>query len=73
MTIRITEYSYTTTNNAEFFELTNTGTTPIDLTGWSFDDNTRTTGSFSLTALGILNAGASAIVTETAEATFRTA
>ncbi|WP_310483721.1 SdiA-regulated domain-containing protein [Chamaesiphon sp. VAR_48_metabat_403] len=72
MTIRITEYSYTAANG-EFFELTNTGTTPIDLTGWSFDDNTRTTGSFSLTGLGILNAGASAIVTETAEATFRTA
>ncbi|WP_373544700.1 SdiA-regulated domain-containing protein [Chamaesiphon sp.] len=72
MAIRITEYSYTAANG-EFFELTNTGTTPIDLTGWSFDDNTRTAGSFSLTGLGILNAGVSAIVAEAAEATFRTA
>lgn len=72
MTIRITEYSYAAANG-EFFELTNTGTTPIDLTGWSFDDNTRTAGSFSLTGLGILNAGVSTIVAEAAEATFRTA
>jgi len=73
MTIRITEYSYTAING-EFFELTNTGTTPIDPTGWSFDDNTRTTGSFSLTGLGVLTAGESAIVTETANVdTFRTA
>jgi predicted extracellular nuclease len=71
MAIRITEYSYTTTTNAEFFELTNTGTTPIDLTGWSFDDNSRTTGTFSLSALGRIEAGESVIVTETTEAAFR--
>jgi uncharacterized repeat protein (TIGR01451 family) len=73
MTIAITEYSYTAANT-EFFELTNTGSTPIDLTGWSFDDNTRTSGSFSLSALGVVNAGESVIVTEAADVNvFRTA
>ncbi len=73
MTIAITEYSYTAANT-EFFELTNTGSTPVDLTGWSFDDNTRISGSFSLSALGVVNAGESVIVTEAVDVNiFRTA
>jgi uncharacterized protein YjiK len=66
MAIAITEYSYTSANG-EFFELTNTGTTAVDLTGWSFDDNTRTIGSFSLSTLGIVKAGESVIITETVD------
>ena len=32
----------------EFIELMNIGNTPIDMTGWSFDDSSRTAGSFSI-------------------------
>jgi len=70
--IQITEYMYQGANG-EFVELTNVGTQPIDLTGWSFDDNSRTSGSFSLSAFGVVNPGESVIVTETVAAVFRTA
>ena len=75
--IRITEYMYQGTNGgadaiAEFFEITNLSAAPVDLTGWSIDDNSRTAGSQSISALGILAVGESAVITEMAEATFRT-
>jgi uncharacterized protein YjiK len=72
MAIQITEYSYSSANG-EFVEFTNTGTTAVDMTGWSFDDNTPSAVPFSLSAFGVVKAGESVIVTETAEATFRTA
>lgn len=70
--MRITEYMYSGADG-EFVELTNVGDATIDLTGWSFDDNSNTPGSFSLSAFGVVAPGESAIVTESAEATFRAA
>ncbi len=70
--IRITEYMYSGTNG-EFVEFTNVSSTPVDMTGWSFDDNTRTAGSQNLSAFGIVQAGESVILTETPADSFRLA
>lgn len=67
-TMRITEYQY---NGSEFVEFTNVGATPVDMTGWSFDDNSRAPGSFSLTAFGIVEPGESVIVSEATATSFR--
>lgn len=66
--IRITEWQY---NGTEFVELTNLGTTPISLNGWSFDDDSRLPGTFSLSGLGTLNPGQSGIMAELTDAAFR--
>ncbi len=70
--IVITEYIYSGVSG-EFIEFTNTGSTAIDMTGWSFDDSTRLPGSFSLSAFGTVGAGESVILCEPDEALFRTA
>ncbi|MGM3306877.1 choice-of-anchor I family protein [Anabaena sp. WFMT] len=70
--IQITEYMYSG-NNGEFIEFTNLGTNAVDLTGWSFDDDSRTPGTVSLSAFGTVQPGESFILTETAEAAFRAA
>ena len=69
--MRITEFMYDGVDG-EFVEFTNVGSTPIDMTGWSFDDDSHTAGSFSLTAFGTVAAGESVILTEPSAATFRT-
>lgn len=66
--IRITEWQY---NGTEFVELTNLGTTPISLNGWSYDDDSRIPGTFSLSGLGTLNPGQSGIMAELPAADFR--
>ncbi|GAB4385563.1 MAG: hypothetical protein Kow0022_11930 [Phycisphaerales bacterium] len=68
--VRITEYMYTG-NGGEFIEITNLGTSAVDLSGWSYDDNSRTPGSVMLS--GVLQAGQSLILTEDSEAVFRAA
>lgn len=68
--VRITEWMYSG-SDGEFIEITNTGPTAVDMTGWSFDDNTRAAGSLSLAAFGILQPGQSAIISELSEAVFR--
>ncbi len=68
--VRITEWVYSG-NSGEYIEITNTGNTAVDMTGWSFDDDSRTPGSFDLSALGLLKAGQSAIITEVTAADFR--
>jgi len=68
--VRITEWMY---SDQEFIEITNTGLSAIDLTGWSFDDSTRTPGSFAIGSLGVLAAGESAIISESSAADFRAA
>ncbi|MDW8286988.1 MAG: DUF3616 domain-containing protein [Flammeovirgaceae bacterium] len=70
--MRITEYMYQGANG-EFVEFTNVGNTPIDMTGWSFDDDSRIPGSFSLSAFGTVAPGESVILTESNANTFRTA
>ncbi len=58
--VQITEFEYNGngdgTGTAEFVELTNLGSTAVNFTGWSFDDSSRTPGSFSLSVLGIVAA-----------------
>ena len=49
--IRITELMYSG-SNGEFVELTNTGTTPIDMTGWKFSDSNRATAPVGPTLNG---------------------
>jgi len=69
----ITEWMYNPgTTGGEFIEFTNLGTTAVDMTGWSFDDNSRAPGSFSLSQFGIVNPGESVILTEISAAAFRT-
>jgi predicted extracellular nuclease len=74
-TMQITEWMYKSTangGNAEFIEFTNVGSTAIDMTGWSFDDSSRTANSFSLSGFGTVAAGESVILTEWTTAAFRT-
>lgn len=69
--MRITEYMYQGTGPEEFVEFTNVGGTPIDMTGWSYDDDSRLPGTISLSAYGVVAPGESVILTETSEAAFR--
>nr|WP_236778795.1 lamin tail domain-containing protein [Agromyces seonyuensis] len=70
--VRITEWMYNPVNSSgEFIEFTNLGDAPVSLAGWSFDDDSRTPGAVALDGLGTLAAGQSVIITESADATFR--
>ncbi|HVD99500.1 MAG TPA: lamin tail domain-containing protein [Cytophagaceae bacterium] len=72
--IRITEFMYKgggTGGLGEFVELTNVGGTAVDMTSWSFDDNSETPGSMGLGAFGTVQPGESVIFTEIDAATFR--
>ena len=70
--IVITEWMYSG-NDGEFVELTNIGAAAIDLTGWSYDDDSRTPGVFDLSGFGLVQPGESVIFTEADAATFRAA
>ncbi|HJU40320.1 MAG TPA: lamin tail domain-containing protein, partial [Tahibacter sp.] len=70
--VRITEFMYDGPNK-EFVEITNVGTTPVDLTGWSYDDDSNTAGSVPIGSLGTLAAGESAVIAENTAEAFRTA
>ncbi len=68
----ITEYMYGGANG-EFVEFTNVGNAPVDMTGWSYDDDSRTPGSQNVSGFGTVQPGESVILTETNASTFRTA
>lgn len=71
--IKITEWMYNPVGSVgEFVEFTNFSSTSLDLTGWSFDDNTRLPGSDSLSLFGSVAAGESVIITEADANAFRT-
>lgn len=70
--IRITEYMYSG-NDGEFVELTNVGDAPIDMSGWSYDDDSNAPGSFSLSGFGTVEPGESVIFTESDAAEFAAA
>jgi predicted extracellular nuclease len=70
--VRISEWAYAGTDG-EFIEFTNYGPSTVDFNGWSFDDDSRTPGATDLSAFGVVAAGESVILTEAAEADFRTA
>lgn len=66
--MRVTEWMY---GSGEFVEFTNVGDAAIDLTGWSFDDNSRTPGIISLSAFGVVAAGESVILAQNTASVFR--
>ena len=71
--MEITEWMYSgkgAGDVGEFIELTNGGATTIDMTGWSFDDDSRLAGTVSLSAFGTVDPGESVILTEIPAATF---
>jgi predicted extracellular nuclease len=69
--VQITEYMYNGNGaTGEFVEFTNMGSTPVDMTGWSYDDDSRTPGVFSLTGFGVLQPGQSAVMAEASAAAF---
>jgi len=69
--IQITEFMYNGNGaTGEFVEFTNMGSTPVDMTGWSYDDDSRTPGGFSLSGFGVLQPGQSAIMAEASAAAF---
>jgi predicted extracellular nuclease len=70
--MQITEWMYKGTDG-EFVEFTNTGSTAIDMTGWSYSDSARTAGDVILSSFGTVATGESVILTETAIDTFRAA
>lgn len=74
--VQITEWMYDGAGG-EFVEFTNLGATPVDFTGWVYDDDSRLNsaalGAFDLSAIGILAPGQSAVITESTAASFRAA
>jgi len=73
-TIQITEWMYNgsgANDIGEFVELTNVGATAVNFAGWSFDDNSRTPGSQSLSGFGSVAPGESVIFTDLDAGTFR--
>ncbi|MBN2216505.1 MAG: lamin tail domain-containing protein, partial [Pirellulales bacterium] len=76
--MRITEWMYkgakinAAEEENEFIEFTNVGSTNVDMTGWSYDDNSQTSGTVDLSAFGIVAPGESVILAEPNEADFRT-
>ncbi len=67
--IVITEWMYNPGGGpGEYFEITNIGSSPVDLTGWTQDDSTSDVsggpGVHSLTGFGTLQPGESAVGTE---------
>ncbi|MCE7970589.1 MAG: PEP-CTERM sorting domain-containing protein [Leptolyngbya sp. PLA2] len=67
--VRITEWMYSG-NLGEFVEFTNIGNVPVDMTGWSYDDDSRLPGVFDLSGAGTLMPGESFIITEVSPAAF---
>lgn len=67
--IRITEWMYSGTGS-EFVEFTNVGSTPVDMTGWSYDDNSRLPNQFDLSGFGVVAPGESVLISEDTAANF---
>jgi predicted extracellular nuclease len=68
--VRITEWMYSG-GSGEFIEFTNLGSSVVDFTGWSYDDESRLVGGFDLSAFGLVGAGESVVITEIDAPTFR--
>ncbi len=68
--VRISEWMY---NGDEFIEFSNMGSSAVDFTGWSFDDDSRTAGTVLLSAFGSVASGESVILAESSATSFRAA
>lgn len=62
-TMEITEWMYKG-EGGEFIEFTNVGGSPIDMTGWSYDDDSAIPGVFDLSGFGTVQPGESVVITE---------
>lgn len=72
--VRITEWMYSPVVSAgEFVELTNMGGAAVDFAGYSYDDDSRLPGVFSLAGFGLVQVGESVVFTQIAAADFRLA
>ncbi len=68
----ITELTYQSqTGGIEFVEFTNIGNAPVDMTGWSYDDDSFTAGTIDLSAFGVVQAGESVVLCEDPANDFR--
>ena len=72
--MQITEFMYDGQigSKGEYIEFTNVGSSAVDMTNWSFDDNHRLSGVVSLSAFGTVAPGESVILTDASIANFRT-
>lgn len=61
--ITITEWMYSGTG-PEFVEFTNLSGAPVDMTGWSYDDDSAIPGTFDLSSFGTIQPNESVIITE---------
>jgi uncharacterized protein len=68
----ISEWMYSGTDG-EFIEFTNNGSESVDMTGWSYDDDSQTPGTVDLSGFGVVAPGESVLLTEVAAADFATA
>jgi hypothetical protein len=59
-------------NTGEYVEFTNTGDTDVDMTGWSYDDDSRVAGTVSLSGFGVVAPGQSVVLTDETADTFAT-
>jgi hypothetical protein len=63
--VQITEWMYSgIAGGPEFVEFTNMGAASVDFTGWSYDDDSRQPGVFSLSGFGTVGVGESVVITE---------
>ncbi|MBL8267866.1 lamin tail domain-containing protein [Steroidobacter sp.] len=70
--VYITEWMYNGNGTTgEYIEFTNLGSTAVDFTGWSFDDDSQNAGTVSLSAFGLVNPGESVLLTEADASLFR--
>lgn len=70
--MRITEWMYSG-GNGEFIEFTNMSAAPVNMAGWAYSDSDQGANDLDISAFGIVQPGESVILTETADAAFRTA
>ncbi len=70
--MRFTEWMYSGADG-EFIEMTNLGDAVVDMTGWSFDDSSRTAGAFSLSGFSVVQPRESVLLVEPDASAFRTA
>jgi MYXO-CTERM domain-containing protein len=68
--VSITEWMYSGLSG-EYIEITNSSAAPVNMAGWSFDDDSRLPGVLDLSSLGVLAPGESAIITEVLDSDFR--
>lgn len=72
--MEITEWLYqgTVDDVPEFIEFTNTGPGAVNMSGWSFDDDSAVAFTFDLSGFGEVAPGESVILTDVTDAEFRT-